>query len=56
MNENDIGLLSEAMQRRLAKTSLAFRRSLFGKIEWGDRLLCIKGPRGFSDSCTEVMA
>ena len=46
MNENDIGLLSEAMQRRLAKTSLAFHRSLFGQIEWGDRLLCIKGPRG----------
>ena len=46
MNESDIGFLSEAMQRRLAKTSLAFHRSLFGKIEWGDSLLCIKGPRG----------
>ena len=46
MNESDIALLSEAMQRRLAKTSLAFHRSMFGKIEWGDRLLCIKGPRG----------
>ncbi len=46
MNESDILLLSEAMQRRLAKTSLAFHRSLFDKIEWDDRLLCIKGPRG----------
>ena len=46
MNESDIVLLTEAMQRRLAKTSLAFHRTLFGKIEWGDRLLCIKGPRG----------
>ena len=46
MNESDITLLSEAMQRRLAKTSLAFHRSMFEKIAWGDRLLCIKGPRG----------
>lgn len=46
MVESDILLLSEAMQRRLAKTSLTFHRSLFEKIEWNDRLLCIKGPRG----------
>jgi len=46
MSENDIEILVEAMQRRLAKTSLAFHRSLFNEIEWGDRLLCIKGPRG----------
>jgi len=46
MTEQDIAMLTEAMQRRLSKTSLAFHRSLYGKIEWDDRLLCIKGPRG----------
>ena len=46
MTGQDIALLTEAMQRRLSKTSLAFHRSLYGEIEWADRLLCIKGPRG----------
>ena len=46
MKEEDIAILVEAMQRRLAKTSLALHRHLYGKIEWGDRLFCIKGPRG----------
>ena len=46
MTEQDIAMLSEAMQRRLSKTSLTFHRHLFGKIEWGDRLVCLKGPRG----------
>jgi len=34
------------MQRRLVKTSLKFHRHLYKDIAWGDRLLCIKGPRG----------
>ena len=46
MIEQDVEMLAEAMRRRLAKTSLAFHRHLFGEIEWGDRLLSIKGPRG----------
>ena len=46
MTEQGIAMLSEAMQRRLSKTSLAFHRHLFGDIAWEDRLLCIKGPRG----------
>ena len=46
MKEQNVAMLSEAMQRRLAKTPLAFHRHLFDSIEWGDRLLCIKGPRG----------
>ena len=46
MTEQDITMLTEAMQRRLAKTSLAFHRHLYGGIEWGDRLLVVKGPRG----------
>lgn len=46
MTNQDVAMLSEAMQRRLLKTSLKFHRHLFGSIEWGDRLLCIKGPRG----------
>ena len=46
MTEQDITMLTEAMQRRLAKTSLVFHRHLYGSIEWGDRLLVVKGPRG----------
>ena len=38
MTGQDIALLTEAMQRRLSKTSLAFHRSLYGEIEWADRL------------------
>ena len=46
MNESDIEVLGEAMSRRLRKTSSAFHRYLYRDIEWKDRLLCIKGPRG----------
>ena len=46
MTEKDIAMLTEAMQRRLTRTSLAFHRHLYANIEWGDRLLVVKGPRG----------
>ena len=46
MNESDIAVLGEAMARRLRKTSGAFHRYLYHEVEWRDRLLCIKGPRG----------
>ena len=46
MDEQDSIMLVEAMQRRIAKTSSTFHRTLFREIEWGDRLVCIKGPRG----------
>ena len=46
MMDQEIATLAEAMHRRLSKTSVAFHRHLFGSIDWDDRLLCIKGPRG----------
>ena len=46
MMDQEIATLAEAMQRRLSKTSVVFHRHLFGEIDWEDRLLCIKGPRG----------
>ncbi len=46
MTEKDIAMLTEAMQRRLTRTSLVFHRHLYANIEWGDRLLVVKGPRG----------
>lgn len=46
MEENDIRLLLETSSRLIEEVSLDFRRYLCPKIEWGDRLICIKGPKG----------
>ena len=46
MEESDMKLLLEASSRLIDEVSLDFRRYLCGRIEWGDRLICIKGPKG----------
>lgn len=46
MEENDMRLLLETSGRLIDEVSLDFRRYLFSRIEWGDRLICIKGPKG----------
>ena len=46
MEETDMRLLLEASSRLIDEVSLDFRRYLCGKIEWDDRLICIKGPKG----------
>ena len=46
MEENDMRLLLEASSRLIDEVSLDFRRYLCSRIEWGDRLVCIKGPKG----------
>lgn len=33
-------------KRRVAKTNLTFKRFLFDAVDWRERLICIKGPRG----------
>ena len=43
---HEIEPLLEASERLLSETSLSFRRSLYGQIDWNDRLICIKGPKG----------
>ena len=46
MDLNEIEPILEASERLLGETSLSFRRSLYGQIDWNDRLICIKGPKG----------
>ena len=46
MEESDISLLLETSSRLIDEVSLDFRRYLCPRIEWGDRLICIKGPKG----------
>ena len=46
MEENDIRLLLETSSRLIDEVSLDFKRYLCPQIEWGDRLICIKGPKG----------
>ena len=46
MERTEMRRLVEAFERRLDDTSLTFHRSLFGEIDWEDRLVCIKGAKG----------
>ena len=46
MEEKDISLLLETSRRLIDEVSLDFRRYLCPQIEWNDRLICIKGPKG----------
>ena len=46
MNEEDLQELFDAQERKLRAVSSAFHRSLYPEIDWNDRLLCIKGPKG----------
>ena len=46
MEENDIRLLLETSSRLVNEVTLDFRRYLCQRIEWGDRLICIRGPKG----------
>ena len=46
MERTEMRRLVEAFERRLEDTSLTFHRSLFGEIDWEDRLICIIGAKG----------
>lgn len=46
MEEADIKALSDASDRMLKAVSMKHRRYLCSMIEWADRLICIKGPKG----------
>ena len=43
---DDFAKLERSYRRRIAAAPSAFRRALAGKIDWADRLICVKGPRG----------
>ena len=46
MNESEIKPLFDAQFRRLQTTQLNLFRSLYPKINWQNRLICIKGAKG----------
>ena len=46
MTPEDVEPLLEASERLVAETNLNFRRYLCEKIDWKDRLISIKGPKG----------
>lgn len=46
MEEIDIEKIYRGYRRKLKETPLSFTRFLYGKINWNDRLIGIKGARG----------
>ena len=46
MDMGEMEPLLEASERLVGETSLTFKRSLYWQIDWNDRLICIKGPKG----------
>ena len=47
---NSIEYLQKVLDRKLQATSTDFKRYLFEKIDWRDRLIGIKGPKGTGKS------
>lgn len=46
MEDADIRPLLDASDRLVAEVTMDFRRYLFPLVDWNDRLICIKGPKG----------
>ena len=46
MEDADIKLLLDVSDRLIAEVSMGYRRYLFPFIDWKDRLICVKGPKG----------
>ena len=46
MDLTEIEPLLAASERLIAETDMTFRRSLSSSIDWNDRLICLKGPKG----------
>ena len=46
MTESEIEPLLTASERLVSETDMGFCRYLSGRIDWTDRLICIKGPKG----------
>ncbi len=46
MEENVREKIYAISEERMEDTPLAFKRRLYGEIDWDARLLCLKGPRG----------
>jgi len=50
MERTDIDYFYSISARRIALTKSGFHRYLYKKINWGNRLICIKGSRGVGKS------
>ena len=46
MEDADIRILLDVSDRLVAEVPMDYRRYLFSQVDWHDRLLCIKGPKG----------
>ena len=46
LTTEDVDELFEASNRQIRDESSVFHRYLMDEIDWRDRLICIKGPRG----------
>ena len=46
MEDADIKVLLDTSERLVSEVAMEHRRYLFPQIEWDDRLVCIKGPKG----------
>ena len=44
--DEDVGKLVAVMERRLEDTSTDYHRPLYSRLDWDDRLVCIKGAKG----------
>ena len=46
MTANEMEPLLAASDRLVSETDMSFRRYLCSRVDWKDRLICIKGPKG----------
>ena len=46
LGAGDVEPLLEASERLVSETDMGFRRYLSNQVDWNDRLICIKGPKG----------
>ena len=46
LSYQDVEPLLVASERLISETEMGFRRSLANEIDWKDRLICLKGPKG----------
>ena len=46
MEEKDVVRLYETSRRLVREVSMLFRRYLCARVNWGSRLVCIRGAKG----------
>ena len=46
VSQNEIRMLLEASDRLISFVPMDFRRYLYSKVDWDEKMLCIKGPKG----------